>query len=94
MSDEMNEVEGKEIKIADIPEGDQPDEVQPLAFVNFARHRSIRRANGYIYGWWAPSFAGACLHTYTGAIQEGSVISLREVGRCNNGDVIVRAEHY
>ncbi len=89
-----SEIESKDISLDDLPVGDRPDDVKPMMFVNYARKQSLRRSGGYIYGWWAPSFAGACLHNYTGAIQEGSVISLKEVGRCNNGDVIVRAEHH
>lgn len=89
-----NESEGKVLSLSDIPEGEKPEDVKPLLFVNYARERSVRRAGGYIYGWWSPSFAGACEMTFTGAIPEGALVSLRQLNRCPGGDMIVVAEHY
>lgn len=73
-----------------------PDNPVALAFTNFSRKDLLRNVNGQLYGNWNPSFGGACIDPYANKyINQGSVISLREVGTCaQSGYAIVMAEHY
>lgn len=105
----MSDDTGKPLALNDIPEGKDAAEGEAKAFkseatlsdakaglyTSFSQKRFIYRDSGRLYGQWSSAFAGACIGTVgNNYLQEGSIQSLDEVGRCDNGQVIVRAVTY
>lgn len=89
----MVEEAGQPINLADIPEGEGSPDAQPLTFVNYSLKSRVRRQGGRVYGNWSSSFAQACIDAFERYIQEGSIVSISDAGRCDKGQQIVRAEH-
>jgi hypothetical protein len=82
--------DNRPVSIDEIPTRLSEKDVNPLDFLNYARKDTIYKNSGLVFGNWAPSFAQACVEPFQHYIQEGAVISLSEVGRCDSGSIIVK----
>ncbi len=68
--------------------------VSNYKYTHFARKDKVRKKNGWVYGNWEPSFAGACTSPFVRQIAAGAIIELKDVGQCpDRRHRVIRARH-
>lgn len=78
------QVEDKDISsLEGIPEWKGPKEM-------FAKRKTARRANGYLYNYFSDTMTGACDEEEESSVLESSIIITEGAGPCSNGDAIYR----
>lgn len=79
------------------PSEEQTRDANPLVmeYTHFSKKKYLRYDGGKLYGGWARSFGGACREPFGNwYLQKESIIEIREIGKCDDGDTIVMCTHY
>ena len=83
-------------RLATISDNEIPENGYLLTFTNFSLKTKLRQdAQGRLWGNWGTSMAAACIDLFDNRyIFKSSIISMKEIGKCSNGQIVVMVEHY